>query len=289
MNNSILKIKYEIKNKNFKKALSLCNKILKCNIKNPKILYLRAYIYGKNDKFKLAESDYEKAIKFEETDFEIYKTKSRLIEQFNSVLEKYYKKRICYENSPIKGQYLKSYKDEIKNWGNCGDLFIYQYILFDPKTALKLCNIKIKENSKDAKLYMTKGTCLNDLKRYKLAISCFNKAMKLNYESMPDMFFNRADSNWKLGNYEGAITDLMRACCCCRDIKGAESVFCASAEKLILIIEDIKNIDKKEQKITINNIRKLFEIFSKYIEKDINNNDLLNFKHEINKILYIHE
>ena len=76
--------------------------------------------------------------------------------------------------------------------------------------AVKDFNISIELNSNYSNSYMDRGTCYYTLNKKELAMSDYNKAIKINYpnEKMYYAYFNRALIKKDYEDYNGAINDL---------------------------------------------------------------------------------
>jgi len=138
---------------------------------------------------------------------------------------------VCFLRLRQLTEALKSVDDILAiNPSNERALFHRAYCLRldgDPKVAIKtlteIINVhneeKFQEDIKSAKMlngipmyrvYEMRGTLLHELRAYKYALSDLGRSLALNHDSSEN-YYLRADCHSKLGNYEQALSDFIKA------------------------------------------------------------------------------
>ena len=179
-------------------ALSDWNKAIKINPNYAEAYVNRGNLYSDLQKYDLALSDYSKAIDINRNDAEAYYNRGLLYynqRKYDLALSDYSK---AIDINP-------NYAEAYNNRGNLySDLQKYELALADYNQAIRI-------NPNFALAYNNRGNLYSDLQKYDLALSDYNKAIDINrnyayaYVNRGVLYYNQQKYDLALSDYSKAI------------------------------------------------------------------------------------
>jgi len=178
----------------WKNDISLWSDVLKNYPDNILAYKKRGVAYSAEKQYDKAISDYNKALKIEVNDEEIYYNRG------NAYLEigEYEKAILDYTYA------LKIKPNDPKIYYNRANVYIK---IRDYEKAISDYNEALKINPNYIEAYINRGNIYFLKKNYEKAISDYTQALKIG-NNYPQVYFNRAIAFFKSGNYEKGLLDI---------------------------------------------------------------------------------
>nr|ADN17540.1 Tetratricopeptide TPR_2 repeat protein [Gloeothece verrucosa PCC 7822] len=181
----------------YKLALSDYNKAIALNPLLEQAYYNRGVLYSQLKKYELALSDYDKAIQLNPEDTQVYYNRGNLYK----TLKEYDKALFDYNKA------IEFNSEDAQAYNNRA--VVYKE-LKEYKKALSDYNKAIEINPDDARTYYNRGILYKELEEYELALSDYSKAIEINPQ-LAFAYANRGILYAQTGNKKQAISDLQIA------------------------------------------------------------------------------